>query len=148
MILRRAEIRDREIVTSFVHAALRGHGIEPHAEGDRDVGELGAHPEKDELVAELDGAVVGIVILEPRDAAEGWVSKLFVSRDCRRRGVGRALLEAAIVRARERGWVALGLRTRTVFREAIALYERAGWVRGEDPPSRGVGEDRVYRLRL
>lgn len=147
MLLRAATPSDREPVTAFVFAALRAHGIEPD-ESDRDVGELGAHPEKDERVAELGGVVVGVVLVEPAGENEGWISKLFVSEPARGLGVGRALLEAAVTRARERGWTALSLRTRTIFRAAISLYERTGWTHEADPPSRGVGEDRVYRLTL
>jgi len=147
MLLRAATPSDRELVTGFVFAALRAHGIEPD-ESDRDVGEMGSHPEREELVAEIEGTVVGVLLMEPLGDQEGWISKLFVDEPARGRGVGRALLEAAVARARERGWTALGLRTRTVFQAAISLYERAGWRRDEDPPSRGVGEDRVYRLSL
>jgi len=147
MLLRAATASDRGPVTEFVFAALRAHGIEPD-DTDRDVSELGAYPERDELVAEVDGAVVGVVLVEPFGEREGWISKLFVTEAARGRGVGSALLEAAVARARARGWHALGLRTRTVFRAAIALYERTGWVRDADPPARGVGEDRVYRLAL
>ncbi|HEX7603307.1 MAG TPA: GNAT family N-acetyltransferase [Polyangiaceae bacterium] len=147
MLLRAATPSDREPVTEFVFAALRAHGIEPD-DTDRDVTELGAHPECDELVAEVEGIVVGVVLVEPLGDHEGWISKLFVTEAARGRGVGRALLAAAVARARERGWTALGLRTRTVFHAAISLYESTGWTHEEDPPSRGVGEDRVYRLAL
>jgi len=147
MLLRAATPSDREPVTAFVFAALRAHGIEPD-DSDRDVGQLGAHPEKDELVAELDGVVVGIILVEPLGAEEGWISKLFVDESARGRGLGKALLSAAVARAKERGWKALHLRTRTVFTAAIALYERTGWQREPDPPSRGVGHDLAYRLSL
>ena len=147
MLLRAATPSDREPVTTFVFAALRAHGIEPD-ESDRDVTELGSHPERDELVAEESGVVVGVILMEPLGVEEGWISKLFVDEPARGRGVGRALLEAAVARARERGWTSLNLRTRTVFQAAIALYERTGWTREPDPPSRGVGEDRLYRLVL
>lgn len=147
MLLRAATASDRGVVTELVFAALRAHGIEPD-DSDRDVTELGDHPERDEVVAELDGVVVGVILMEPLGEREGWISKLFVDEPARGRGVGRALLEAAVARAREREWTALSLRTRTVFQAAISLYERTGWRRDEDPPSRGVGEDRVYRLAL
>ena len=147
MLLRAATPFDREPVTAFVFAALRAHGIEPD-DSDRDVGELGSHPERDELVAELESRAVGILLMSPLGANEGWVSKLFVCEAARGQGIGRALLEAAVARARVRGWTALRLRTRTVFTAAMALYERTGWIREPDPPSRGVGDDLAYKLTL
>lgn len=56
-----------------------------------------------------------------------WISKLFVARHARRAGVGRSLLRTAHEAARARGYRRVGLRTRVVFREAIALYTSEGY---------------------
>jgi GNAT superfamily N-acetyltransferase len=63
----------------------------------------------------------------PRESL-GFVSRLFVSPDARRNGVGGALLGTAEVFARQ-----LGLRpvldVVTRFQNAIDLYESSGWTR-------------------
>jgi GNAT superfamily N-acetyltransferase len=95
-------------------------------------------------VALVDGEVVGHVALLPdsSDASMdlamtatgrpverlGFVSRLFVSPDARRNGVGRTLLGTAEAFARD-----LGLRpvldVVTRFQNAIDLYESSGWTR-------------------
>jgi len=101
--------------------------------------------ERDDLVAELDGTVVGLASVGPQGAlGVAWVSKVFVASHARRRGAGRLLLEAAHTFARARDYVEIGLRTRTLFLEAIALYESSGYVR-RGAPHQG---DVVYFRRL
>ncbi len=98
-----------------------------------------------ELVALVDELPVGTVTLSqhPRDRDAGWVSKFFVDPLHRGVGVGRAL-HAELLRAAHRaGFDALELSTLTVFREAIALYEAAGWRR-----KRTRGSERRYVLKL
>jgi putative acetyltransferase len=133
----------------IVFAALREHGIEPEPEGaDRDVFAVGARPGRfRDFVAEDGDRVVGMASLEPWDAG-GWISKIFVAKESRGRGVGKALLEALVHEARAQGMHHLGLTTRSVFTSAIRLYETFGFVRVDDPPQRGIGVDFAYRLDL
>jgi GNAT superfamily N-acetyltransferase len=56
--------------------------------------------EMDVLVAERDGVLVGMVAVSDEEAELGW---LFVDPQAIGSGVGRALLEAALARAAERG---------------------------------------------
>jgi GNAT superfamily N-acetyltransferase len=95
-------------------------------------------------VALMNGEVVGHVALLPdsSDASMdlamaatglalerlGFVSRLFVSPEVRRHGVGRRLLEAAAPFARERGLHPV-LDVVTRFQPAIDLYESSGWTR-------------------
>lgn len=135
---------------AFVFATLRSYGIEPDPDGlDADVmafGTAGDGPVL-ELVAEEDGRAVGSVALSPRGDDVAWLSKLFVDASYRRRGIGRALLEHAVADARGRGYRRIELETRTIFREAVHLYEATGWQRGPDlPPEHGP--DRTYALSL
>ena len=53
-----------------------------------------------------------------------WLEDLYVRDEERGQGLGAALVEAAIDRARARGCVRLDLDTKDTNREAIALYER------------------------
>ena len=63
-------------------------------------------------------------------APMGVLYDLYVIPAARRRGVGRALLDAAAALARERGLARLELSTATDNLPAQALYESLGWVRG------------------
>ncbi len=147
-MIRRATPNDVPAACDIVFASLRSFGIEPDPRGtDADIYTFGARSTHDDWVYEHDGSVVGLVALEPHDDG-GWVSKLFVAADARGVGAGHALLTRAIESAKERGYARVGLRTRTVFTDAVRLYERMGFTRGPDPESRGVGEDRIYELRL
>jgi GNAT superfamily N-acetyltransferase len=98
----------------------------------------------DHIVAEQDGAIVGSVLLYPAgtvfEAPDGRtftlplpeVRLLAVSPEARGRGVGRALTEECIRRARQDGAAALNLHTTDMMQTAMQLYERMGFVRAPD----------------
>lgn len=140
--LRRATPADAAVASEIIAGALGEYGLpfEPNGR-DADVATFGAKPEQDDLVAEdleerVAGSprVIGVASVGPQGAdGVAWISKVFVAPGARRRGAGRALLEAAHAAARARGFREVGLRTRLVFVEAIALYEAAGYVHREDP---------------
>ena len=75
-----------------------------------------------------------------------YVRNIVTAPEARRKGVGRALMAAVAARAREAGCTTWCLNVKPENVAAISLYESTGWTHEEDPPSRGVGEDRVYRL--
>lgn len=75
---------------------------------------------------------VGIAVLRFRPAlwAEGldaYLEELYVRPDRRGRGIGRALLDAACERARERGAIYIAVATGTQDTAARRLYESAGF---------------------
>jgi GNAT superfamily N-acetyltransferase len=149
-IIRRATPEDGPRVREFVFATLRSYGIEPDPDGlDADVvafGTAGDGPVA-EFVAEVGGSVAGSVAISPRAEGTAWLSKLFVDAAYRGHGLGRKLLARAVDEARARGYRRIELETRTIFREAVHLYEATGWVRGPDlPPEHGP--DRTYFLPL
>ena len=78
------------------------------------------------LVAEWDGAAVGYVgcqtVLD-----EGYITNVAVSPDCRRQGVGRALIGTLVSHAGAQGLAFVTLEARTSNMPAIALYENAGF---------------------
>jgi GNAT superfamily N-acetyltransferase len=82
------------------------------------------------LGASLDGGLVGTVQLHPAGQANGRhraeVAKLLVHRSARRRGVGRALMEAVEALAGEQGRTLLVLDTQTGS-DAERLYTGLGW---------------------
>jgi GNAT superfamily N-acetyltransferase len=56
-----------------------------------------------------------------------WLEDLFVRDEARRRGLGAALVEQALERARERGCRRIELDTNEANAAALALYERLGF---------------------
>ncbi|HKW45422.1 MAG TPA: GNAT family N-acetyltransferase [Candidatus Eremiobacteraceae bacterium] len=147
-IFRRATPSDGPEVRRIVFDTLRAYNVEIEPEThDRDVMTFG-EPKNGvmEFVAELDGRVVGSVIVTPRDDGTGLLTKFFVDAGSRGRGVGRPLLEHAVTAARAAGLRRLELDTRTFFHEAIHLYESTGWL---PIPAPAAGKcDLFYALEL
>jgi ribosomal-protein-alanine N-acetyltransferase len=77
-------------------------------------------------VAETGGRVCGYCNLRSWPAG-GWVDQIVVSKSGRRRGVGRALLDAVVVEAAKRGYWKVSLITSAGDPEARAFFEACGW---------------------
>ena len=81
------------------------------------------------LCAQVDGAIAGMAVLTAPEQGRCEVKRLWTEPWARGSGVGRALLDACVEQARDRGDHAVEL---TVWRwrdAAIRLYERAGFER-------------------
>jgi mycothiol synthase len=82
------------------------------------------------LLAGHDDEVIGIALCRPRTLGsreDGWIRDLAVLPAWRRRGVGMALLRAALHAFRERGLTGAALEVDDVTLDgAVALYRRAG----------------------
>ena len=112
------------------------------------------------IVAELDGALVGSVMLYSPGAnayaatlASAGVPELrllAVAPQARGQGVGTALIEECARRARRSGATALGLHTSESLRAGIRMYERMGFVRSPEGDFQPEGAELVmaYRLEL
>jgi ribosomal protein S18 acetylase RimI-like enzyme len=79
------------------------------------------------LVAELEGAVIGTVMVG-YDGHRGWINYLSVDPDHRRRGVGRALMAEAERLLRLEGCPKINLQVRTGNTEVIEFYRRVGFL--------------------
>ena len=84
------------------------------------------------LLAEDAGTTLGFTQLYPlfssvRTGRSWLLNDLYVAEDARRRGVGRALLDAAATFARDDGAAGLMLETSRDNAPARALYRDAGW---------------------
>ena len=80
------------------------------------------------LVAEEEGKIIGYMgIMMVLD--EGEITNVSVSKQARRRGIGRALVGEMIRRMKKRGIVTLHLEVRKSNDAAIALYSSFGFVK-------------------
>ena len=84
------------------------------------------------VVAELEGAVVGVIDMEYHQRLgdhrpQARVNDLIVTERARGAGVGGALLTRAEELARKRGCFRMALVTAAWREDTIAFYERQGW---------------------
>jgi GNAT superfamily N-acetyltransferase len=93
------------------------------------------------IVAELDNRLVGTITYYPDGALptsgawpKGWVGLrlLGVHPHVRGLGIGHALMQECIGRARAQGATAVGLHTTELMAVARAMYERMGFVRAPE----------------
>ena len=104
-------------VTDLLWQRLTGTPEQRHPQ----MGGLGAFDRSGRLVG-LAHYVSGPSTWEPRDDVR--LEDLAVAPDVQGRGVGRALIEAVILRARERGWRRLQWSTEESNTRARQLYDR------------------------
>lgn len=80
------------------------------------------------LIAEYDGEPVGTVGLVPGHG-EGILEliKMSARTDVQGKGIGRALMEAAVSKSRQMGASKIWLETNTKLAAALALYRKAGF---------------------
>jgi GNAT superfamily N-acetyltransferase len=74
-----------------------------------------------------------------------WLEDVYVEEPARGTGLGRALVEAALERARERGCARVELDVNAANPVALALYESLGFESWSDPPG---GRNLLMRRRL
>lgn len=71
-----------------------------------------------------------------KSAEDCWLEDLYVREGARRTGLGRALVEAALGRARERGCKRIELDVNEQNTDALAFYEALGFELEPKPPGR------------
>jgi ribosomal protein S18 acetylase RimI-like enzyme len=100
------------------------------------------------VTLELDSRIPGGHPRPPLDADQAHVRMLGVDRSARRRGVGRALMQACLTEARRAGKGRLTLETTGNMTAAQGLYESMGFVRGPDEVFDDGFRLRTYEYRL
>ena len=106
------------------------------------------------LVATLEATVVGTTIAG-YDGHRGWLYRVAVAPEHRRRGLGRALVAEAEQRLRQLDCPKVNLQIEGENRDVVGFYERLGWtiedrvsmgkaLAGEAPRVRGATEIGVY----
>ena len=92
--------------------------------------------DKEIVVAEADGRICGFAVLHAVNRPENPymfprrfldIDELCVSADCRRQGVGKALIDYACRCGREQGFDRLELNMWEFNRDALAFYEALGF---------------------
>jgi putative acetyltransferase len=130
--LRPAVAADSADVRDLVFRVLREYGLVPSpADTDADLDNL----EQSYIdpggwfgvVEAADGQVVGCAGLLPVTGTAVELRKMYLTPGVRGRGVGRALLAAALQEAKRRGFGRVTLETATVLKEAVRLYESVGF---------------------
>jgi ribosomal protein S18 acetylase RimI-like enzyme len=114
--------------------------------------------EAERIVAERGGRLLGSVMLFPRAAdaygniagRASWpeLRLLAVAPEARGQGVGEALVEECIRRARRMGAAELGLHTSESMAAAIRMYRRMGFVRAPEHDFQPEGAELVEAYRL
>jgi GNAT superfamily N-acetyltransferase len=133
--VRRAERKDVDAVLALM-AGLGRPTVSDDPSSQREVVRLHLElPDAVVFLAEVDGVVAGAASLwfRPRlnwTTPEAWVPDLYVDPSYRRRGAGRALLDACVEAARDRGCHRLVLESGTERAEAHQLYQAYGFVHG------------------
>jgi predicted N-acetyltransferase YhbS len=126
-------------LSGAIHNGLQAEGAEP-------------------IVAERGGRLLGSVMLFPPavDAYGGitgpasWpeLRLLAVAPEARGAGIGEALVEECIRRARRMGAAELGLHTSESMAAAMRMYRRMGFVRAPEHDFRPEGAELVEAYRL
>lgn len=79
------------------------------------------------LIAEDDGAAIGVVSLVMMDAGSIELAKMGVRPSAQGKGAGRLLVDAAIAKARSMGMSRVYIETNSVLGPALKLYRDAGF---------------------
>jgi len=77
-------------------------------------------------VAEADGRIVGTIMVG-YEGHRGWINYLAVSPNCRKRGLGRQLMNEAERLLKARGCPKINLQVRVTNSAAVAFYKRLGF---------------------
>jgi GNAT superfamily N-acetyltransferase len=144
LTLRDARPSERAAITELTLAAYQEYAapMGPHWENYREniVTTLADVTPASQLVAEQDGALVGTVLVYPRgtvfsDEENSFtlpapeVRLLAVAPEARGQGIGKALMQECIRRARAAREPVLSLHTTDLMQSAMQMYERMGFVR-------------------
>ena len=133
IIIRSASNADCGRVQNLVFGVLREYGLEPDLQGtDRDIADIEAHYITRggifELLENEGGELLGTCGLYPMNAETVELRKMYFAPKLRGKGFGKMMMQRMIERARELKFKKIYLETATVLREAVALYEKFGFV--------------------
>lgn len=150
--LRPATQADCEGVRAVVLGVLAEYGLQSDlATTDADLFDLEGHYLAlggcFDVVTDAAGHIVASVGLQPQGAGICELRKMYLLPQHRGQGIGRALMDHALQRARELGFREIHLETAKVLKEATSMYERAGF-QPYEPEHCSARCDIAYRLKL
>lgn len=130
--VRTAASSDAAAVRDIVRAVLAEYGLPPDPHGiDRDLDDLDAHYFSRGgtfLIAVASaGTIVGSCGVAPLEGSTWDLRKMYLRADARGHGLGKRMLARALAFVRSRGGRRVELETASVLKEAIGLYQRAGF---------------------
>jgi GNAT superfamily N-acetyltransferase len=99
-------------------------------------------------IATIDGRTAGCAALRPFDAERCEMKRLYARPDFRGRGLGLALLEWVVARARETGYREIVCDTMPAMSRALEMYERFGFERCEPYSEHPTAGASYLRLKL
>ncbi len=131
--LRQATNTDAGQIRALVFAVLEEYGLEPDPDStDADLDDIEqsyfASGGAFYVLEAADDSIIGAYGLYRVASDTCELRKMYLRRDQRGRGYGKHLLDDALARAKELGFARVTLETASVLKEAIALYERYGFV--------------------
>lgn len=134
LAIRQARPEDAEaagrIAYEAFHRISTSHGFPPDFPDDaRAIGLLKwmfSHPHCWCVVAEENGRIVGSNCLDERSPIYG-VGPITVDPNCQNQGAGRALMQAVLDRARERGAASVRLLQAAFHNRSLSLYTKLGF---------------------
>lgn len=152
LTLRPATNSDSEAVKALVFGILTDFGLAPDpASTDADLDDITGHYHARggsfDVLVESAGTIVGSVGLCPISDGRCELRKMYLSPKVRGQGQGRRLLNHALKRAADLGFRRIDLETASVLKEAIKLYESAGFV-PFTPEHLAARCDQAYFLEL
>lgn len=100
------------------------------------------------LLARLDGAPAGVVMLKPYSPGVCELNRMYVTRAARGRGLGRALCEGLLARARELGYREVRLDALNERVEALPLYRKLGFGTDPAPPDFVRTDPDIVSMRM
>ena len=131
-MIRSATHSDEEEIEQLVFDVLRDYGLKPDPKTtDADLADIEKYYMKNggcfDVLEDSEGKIIGTVGLYSMKNGMCELRKMYLHPNYRGRGMGKKLLEHAIKRAEELGFVSIVLETATVLKEAISLYEKYGF---------------------
>ncbi|MHC4225890.1 MAG: GNAT family N-acetyltransferase [Planctomycetota bacterium] len=134
--LRPATNEDCEKVAGLVYGVLKEYNLKPDPQAtDADLEDIEqsyfARGGTFLVLEEENGSIIGAYGLYPLENQTCELRKMYLSSSHRGKGLGKLLLDDALLRARRLGFRKMVLETASVLKEAIALYKSYGFAEYE-----------------
>ena len=132
LTIRSATNADRAQIEELVFGILRSFDLALDRDGtDKDLSDIEsnylARGGVFEVIENNDGKIVGTIGLYPLDETTIELRKMYFDPSIRGRGLGKQMLKEMIEKAKILGYLRVYLETASVLKQAVHLYESAGF---------------------